>query len=156
MAVAHQSHIIHRDLKPSNILYNEESKTIKIVDFGLVKRSNIEQHITKTGCLLGSPYYMSPEQCQGNFLDGRTDIYSLGITFYQLLTGVVPFDRETPLKTLLAHLYDKIVWPTNLIFIIPFTIRRIVEKMAAKFLHDRYQNMQEIITALENYLNENN
>ncbi len=98
--------MIHRDIKPSNLLRNAEG-AVKLADFGLAKRTiGAGQHLTLTGQVVGTPYYMSPEQCQSNTLDARSDIYSLGATYYSLLTGVTPYhDIESTVQVMFAHVH---------------------------------------------------
>ncbi len=152
MAAIHTTQVIHRDLKPANILYNRQEHIAKVIDFGLVRDvglNTMSQAITRRGYILGTPYYMSPEQCEGRFMDTRTDIYSLGITFYQLLTGLVPFDKSSPIKTLLAHIREPLVWPDSIVIEIPVEVRNLIEKMTAKKASERYQNMSDIVKELD-------
>ncbi len=98
---AHRQHIVHRDLKPDNIIVTEtaEGLKVKVLDFGIAKlrdMSNTTSSITRSGTMMGTPHYMSPEQCMGEEIDGRSDIYSLGIVLYEMLTGVVPFNSNAP------------------------------------------------------------
>lgn len=150
MAAIHTTQVIHRDLKPANILYSREQHLVKVIDFGLVREIGVNQAITRKGYILGTPYYMSPEQCEGRTLDIRTDIYSLGISFYQFLTGLVPFDKSSPVKTLLSHIRDPIIWPPEIQQKIPAFILAMIERMTAKKQQDRYQNMMEIVSELQN------
>jgi serine/threonine-protein kinase len=108
---AHKMGVIHRDLKPANIFLTEhgdESDVVKVLDFGLVKNieEKPEEQLTHTGLFMGSPKYMAPEQIQGGAVDGRTDIYALGVILYEMLTGKVPFDRATSVNTLMAHVSE--------------------------------------------------
>jgi serine/threonine protein kinase len=106
MQYAHDQGVIHRDIKPSNIIYNPEKNTIKILDFGIAKLSQeANKQLTKTGTQMGTVYYMSPEQVKGEALDHRTDIYSLGVVFYQMLSGKNPYEDTTSEYAI----YDKIV-----------------------------------------------
>ena len=89
---AHKQKIVHRDIKPGNIMYNPKSKQLKITDFGIARITDAVK--TRTGSFLGSPSYMAPEQITGSKVDGRADIYSLGVSFYQLLTGQLPFNAD--------------------------------------------------------------
>ena len=98
---AHCNHVVHRDIKPANIIYDKSKNTVKVTDFGVAHVMGT--HKTKTGTILGSPSYMSPEQVQGKKVDGRADIWSLGVTLYQMLSGVLPF-RGQPLATLMYQI----------------------------------------------------
>jgi serine/threonine protein kinase len=111
---AHRLGMVHRDLKPSNILIatnDDGTESVKIADFGIAKPASSERWIdpdlTKTGAILGSPAYMSPEQCMGHVVDERSDIYSLGCLMYETLSGRSPFASDTPVKSMLRHLEDK-------------------------------------------------
>jgi serine/threonine-protein kinase len=105
---SHRQHIIHRDLKPDNIIVSAaaEGFRVKVLDFGIAKlrdMSTTSANITKTGAMMGTPHYMSPEQCMGEELDGRSDIYSLGIVLYEMLTGVVPFNSPVSSAVVVQH-----------------------------------------------------
>ncbi|RYE83341.1 MAG: serine/threonine protein kinase, partial [Myxococcales bacterium] len=102
---AHRAGIVHRDVKPSNLLRDAHG-TIKLVDFGLAKPLDGDKKITRDGVLLGSPLYMAPEQARGDAVDHRADMYSLGCTFYHLLTGAPAFDGPTPLAVVTRHVAD--------------------------------------------------
>jgi serine/threonine-protein kinase len=111
---AHAHDVVHRDLKPSNVMLipqEDGSELVKIVDFGLVKvLTDDSDHVTKEGTFLGSPRYMSPEQIAHGRVDLRTDIYSLGVILYQVLTGTLPFDSDHAVQTLMAHLHNPVPW----------------------------------------------
>src|SRR5207237_4094649 len=105
--------VIHRDLKPANIFlveHGDETDFVKVLDFGLVKNMNREgsgEDLTQTGLFMGSPKYMAPEQIRGDSVDARTDIYSLGVILYEMLTGKVPFDRPNSVNILMAHVNEE-------------------------------------------------
>ncbi len=107
---AHRGGVIHRDLKPDNINIEKVSSfdRVKVLDFGIakLKEANPEAYLTQAGTLIGTPQYMSPEQCQGKHLDPRSDIYSIGIILYEMLTGQVPFDGEAPLQVVIKQLHE--------------------------------------------------
>lgn len=158
LEAAHSQNIIHRDLKPANIMLvdDPESKqiTVRLLDFGLAKvlQSEGDSLIarTKTGEVLGTPAYMSPEQCQGHQLDAGSDIYSLGCVFYELLTGVKAFSAETPLAMMLQHLNNMprpfaAAAPQQQI---PVALETAVFKALAKKREDRYRNAREFKDAL--------
>ena len=148
MQAAHKVGLMHRDLKPHNLLYDRENHILKIIDFGMVRHVHIDKQITRPGYAIGTPYYMSPEQCLGRKGDNRSDIYSLGIIFYQLLTGVLPFEKSSAVDTLEAHIYDALTWPENAPKYVPSPFKEIIEKMLQKRPTDRYHNMQEIVNVL--------
>ena len=107
---AHAKGVIHRDLKPSNVLLDARANVF-LTDFGIAKLLESDSKYTGTGAMIGTPAYMSPEQAQGMPVDQRTDIYSLGIILYEMVTGRVPFDAETPLAIILKHLNDPLPLP---------------------------------------------
>src|SRR5262249_22826920 len=114
---AHQKGLIHRDLKPSNIILTKTESgatSVKIIDFGIAKvvSTQAEDKLTRTEEIFGSPQYMSPEQCQGDELDGRSDIYSLGCVMYEAITGRAPFVGESPIQVIVQHLNQQPV-PIN-------------------------------------------
>src|SRR5262249_38399291 len=105
LVAAHAAGLIHRDIKPANLLCFPGGVT-KLADFGLVKTlASADDSITAVGLVMGTPRYMSPEQCRGEPLDARTDLYSLGVTFYTLLTGESPFDADDRTQMMVAHSY---------------------------------------------------
>lgn len=152
---AHEKGIIHRDLKPSNLMIlKEDAINVKIVDFGISKmidKRQPSQDLTLAGDIVGSPLYMSPEQCKGDALDVRSDVYSLGCLMYQALTGIVPFEGENPLQTLGKHICDA---PRPLTTVrpeltIPAKLQSMVLKMLEKEPANRFASVQDIYTELE-------
>ncbi|MBU1319768.1 MAG: protein kinase [candidate division Zixibacteria bacterium] len=139
---AHENGIIHRDIKPSNVML-DTSRRVKITDFGIAKILG-DSKLTKTGTGVGSIHYMSPEQVEGNPVDKRTDIYSLGITLYQMLVGKVPFADDSEFVVMRAHLDQPPVPPSELRSDIPAELNRIVLKMLEKKPDDRYDSMGAI------------
>ncbi|MHC4780987.1 MAG: serine/threonine-protein kinase, partial [Planctomycetota bacterium] len=110
LAHAHEHEIIHRDIKPDNIMITEKGE-VKLADFGLARELKTDNDISQTGQILGTPYYMSPEACQAEPVDGRGDIYSLGATFYFMVTGAKPFSGNTPYEVILKHMKDPLTDP---------------------------------------------
>ncbi len=150
LAAAHECGIVHRDIKPSNIVIqnvNGGGQKVRIVDFGIAKMIDAEsQHLTKTGEVFGSPLYMSPEQCEGRTLDGRSDIYGLGVVFYQTLCGKAPLVGQTALETMRKHMTEL---PESLqknpeAGPIPLELENVIFKMMAKDRDKRYASTLEI------------
>lgn len=142
---AHKHHTIHRDIKPQNILVAEDG-TIKVTDFGIAKAANSN---TVTSTAIGSVHYISPEQAKGRFCDEKSDIYSLGITMYEMVTGQVPFDHENGVTIALMHLQNEIVPPSNLVEGIPDSLEKIILKCTMKKPEERYQTADELIEDLK-------
>jgi len=145
---AAQKQLIHRDIKPSNLMLAEDG-SVKITDFGLAKAAKAETQLTATGEVLGSPGYISPEQAQGGTLDARSDIYSLGATFYHLITGRLPFDAPTPVAMIIKHMSEPLRSPRALNAAIPYPIAACIQKMMAKRPSERFQDHDALIRELE-------
>src|SRR6266436_789516 len=136
---AHQRQLIHRDIKPSNLMLTGEG-IIKITDFGLAKAARSETKLTATGEVLGSPGYISQEQAQGGSIDARSDIYSLGATFYHLVTGKLPFEAPTPVAMIIKHLNEPLRSPRAVNPNIPYPIAAVIQRMMAKRPGERFQD----------------
>jgi eukaryotic-like serine/threonine-protein kinase len=147
LEAAHEEGVIHRDLKPQNIMIEPSGKA-SVMDFGIARSVDASQ-ITRTGALMGTPTYMSPEQAQGLKVDSRSDLYSLGIIFYELLTGRPPFLAEKPMATLLRRIHEAPVPPIAVEPAVPKRVNEIVMKMLAMNPEDRYQAAGEIVRDLE-------
>jgi serine/threonine-protein kinase len=154
---AHQVGIVHRDIKPENVMIldaGEEREFVKVLDFGIAKVRGMEERLTGMGELVGTPYYMAPEQILGETVDHRTDIYSLGGLMYKALTGEPPFPGDNPAMLVQAHLHDALLpmrrrAPT---LGIPEEAERIVAKMLEKDPARRFQSMAEVREELLRYL----
>lgn len=146
LGFAHQQGIIHRDIKPANIMLNQQGQAV-ITDFGIAQIVGSVQ-ITNSGVLMGTPSYMAPEQGLRGQCDQRSDLYSLGILFYEMLTGYTPFDADTPLAILMKHLHDPLPLPRQVDPAIPAALERIVLKALAKDVDDRFQTAEEMTAAL--------
>lgn len=146
LAHAHRHNIVHRDIKPHNILITKDNQ-VKVTDFGIAAVSSMS--ITQTGVVLGSVLYFSPEQARGTKVDHLSDLYSLGVVMYEMLTGKVPFRADTPISTALKHIQDLPKPPSQINPAIPLELERIILKLLAKKPEDRFQSAQELSDALE-------
>ena len=143
MGAAHKQDVIHRDLKPSNILMDTEG-LVKVVDFGIASASsNVDSTLTKSGAIIGTPAYLSPERAKGREADHRSDIYALGIIAYYMLTGQMPYTGE-PMSLLFQHLEGKAVPVDEVKEEVGPQINFLVQKMMAVELEDRFQTMEEV------------
>jgi serine/threonine protein kinase len=136
----HSLGILHRDLKPGNIMLREDGN-VALIDFGLAKRMRLEQEITDSGEIFGTPYYMSPEQGHGNDVDERSDVYSLGIIFYEMLTGEKPFTGDNAMGIIFKHSEAPVP-------VLPHRLSRhqsLINKLLAKKPQDRLQSAAEVL-----------
>ena len=145
---AHNNHIIHRDIKPQNIIISKEGK-VKVTDFGIVKAATSN---TITSNVMGSVHYTSPEQARGGYSDEKSDIYSLGITMFEMLTGRVPFNGETTVAIAIKHIQEELPSPKEFVPEIPTSVEQIVLKCCQKSPDRRYQSMGELIEDLKQSL----
>lgn len=145
---AHNNHIIHRDIKPQNIIISKEGK-VKVTDFGIAKAASSN---TITSNVMGSVHYTSPEQARGGFSDAKSDIYSMGITFFEMLTGRVPFNGDTTVAIAIKHIQDEMPSPREFVPEIPVSVEKIVLKCTQKSPDRRYQSMEEMIRDLKRSL----
>ncbi len=145
---AHNNHIIHRDIKPQNIIISKDGK-VKVTDFGIAKAATSN---TITSNVMGSVHYTSPEQARGGYSDEKSDIYSLGITMFEMLTGRVPFNGETTVAIAIKHIQEEMPSPKEYVPEIPNSVESIVFKCCQKSPDRRYQSMQELVTDLKQSL----
>lgn len=145
---AHNNHIIHRDIKPQNIIISKDGK-VKVTDFGIAKAATSN---TITSNVMGSVHYTSPEQARGGYSDEKSDIYSLGITMFEMLTGRVPFNGETTVAIAIKHIQEEMPSPKEYVPEIPSSVANIVLKCCQKSPDRRYQNMAELIADLKQSL----
>jgi len=145
---AHNNHIIHRDIKPQNIIISKDGK-VKVTDFGIAKAATSN---TITSNVMGSVHYTSPEQARGGYSDEKSDIYSLGITMFEMLTGRVPFNGETTVAIAIKHIQEEMPSPKEYVPEIPTSVESIVLKCCQKSPDRRYQNMKELISDLKQSL----
>lgn len=144
---AHKNNIIHRDVKPQNILVTEEG-LIKVTDFGIAK-STSSATLTNTTTIMGSAHYFSPEQAKGTLVDNRTDLYSLGVVLYEMVTGRVPFEADSPVTIALKHIQEEVVPPKQINSKIPESLNKLIIKAMEKDPGMRYQNARDIINDLQ-------
>lgn len=150
IAAAHAVGLVHRDIKPANLLRADDN-TIKVADFGLAKgASSSQQQLTMEDKIIGTPCFMSPEQCRSKHVDERSDIYALGATYYALLTAANPYrDRTSHVEIMYAHCHDRVPDALAVDPSLPKLCQRIIDKAMAKHPDDRYQTAQELQSDLE-------
>lgn len=148
LGYAHSQGVVHRDIKPSNVLIDERGDAF-LTDFGIAKLVEGTVQYTATGAIVGTPSYMSPEQGQGEPADSRSDIYSLGVMLYEMATGRVPYEAETPLAVLLKHVNAPLPPPRQLKPDVPEGVERVILKAMAKSPGSRYQTAEEMVEALQ-------
>ena len=144
---AHSQGLVHRDIKPGNIMITPEGK-VKVTDFGIVSLQNEESDITKTGSILGTASYISPEQAQGKPVSKESDLYSLGTVLYELITGRPPFEGETPISTATKHITDKPEKLSTYRVDIPKGIENAIMKLLHKYPKDRFKNAEDLRAVL--------
>lgn len=147
---AHQHGVIHRDIKPQNIFLSSDG-TIKLADFGIATFQNAG-HVTRSEVVIGSVHYMAPEISQGNPASDRSDIYSLGITFFELLTGKVPYDNESAVSVALMHIKDKFPSIKKYNPKVPDAVEEIINKACAKEPYERYVSANDMLNAVHRLL----
>lgn len=146
---AHNQHIIHRDIKPQNIIISKEGK-VKVTDFGIARATTSTQTISTN--VMGSVHYTSPEQARGGVVGERSDIYSAGVTMYEMVTGHVPFDGETTVEVAVKHLQEEFPNPSDEVRNLPYSLECIILKCTQKNTALRYKDCQELITDLKRSL----
>ena len=145
---AHERQIVHRDIKPHNVMISKDGK-VKVTDFGIAKATT---STTVSTSAMGSVHYTSPEQARGGYVDIKSDIYSVGITLYEMVTGHVPFNGETAVEVAVKHLQDEITPPSELVPDIPYSLEQIILKCTQKNSERRYENMNALIQDLKHSL----
>lgn len=143
---AHKRQVLHRDIKPENVMFHEGGKAV-LVDFGIAKEGEAESSFTQVGAVVGTPHYMSPERCMGKSTDARSDLYAMGVMFFEMLTGHKVFEGRDTFAVSYAHVYEPVppLPPEHARF------QGIINKLLAKDPNDRYQNATEMVAALKKH-----
>jgi serine/threonine-protein kinase len=143
LSFAHQNGVVHRDVKPGNVLITTAGQ-VKVTDFGIARASGSNDGLTRTGAVMGTATYFSPEQAQGLAVDGRSDVYSLGVVLYEMATGQPPFTGDSPVSTAYKHVREDVVPPSRLVPQIPAELERVILTCLAKDPADRYQSADDV------------
>ena len=149
LQAAHNHHIIHRDIKPQNIIISKDGK-VKVTDFGIARATTSTQTISTS--VMGSVHYTSPEQARGGVVDERSDIYSIGITLYEMVTGHVPFDGDSTVSVALKHLQEQITSPAEEVEDLPYSLECIIMKCTQKSPDLRYHDCASLLLDLKRSL----
>ncbi|MFZ5824988.1 MAG: Stk1 family PASTA domain-containing Ser/Thr kinase [Bacillota bacterium] len=150
LAHAHAERIVHRDIKPHNILIARDGR-VKVTDFGIARATTTDT-VTHTGSIMGSAHYFSPEQANGQPTGEKSDIYSLGVVLYEMVTGTVPFQGDSPITVALKHLRDRVVPPSELNSEVPVELDEIILEAMEKEAEDRYESAVAMRSALKRFL----
>ncbi|QIB69954.1 Stk1 family PASTA domain-containing Ser/Thr kinase [Aminipila butyrica] len=149
LSCAHKNHIIHKDVKPHNVLVTKDG-VAKITDFGIAKFVDNATIVGNADTVMGSVHYFSPEQARGGYVDEKSDIYSLGIVMYEMITGKVPFDGDNPVTVALMHMNNDILPPSQVVSGVPPILEQIIMKATDKIQVNRFKSADEMMEALKN------
>jgi tetratricopeptide (TPR) repeat protein len=148
LTYAHEQGVLHRDIKPSNFLIDLEGEVF-LTDFGLARMAESTDSTMSRDMMIGTPQYISPEQARGRALDEGTDIYSLGVVLFEMLTGKTPYDADTPYAVIHDHIFSPLPLPSEFKTDIPELVEKVVLKSLAKDRNDRFQSVEEMVSTLE-------
>ncbi|MBI5366189.1 MAG: serine/threonine protein kinase [Planctomycetes bacterium] len=148
LGAAHETGLVHRDIKPDNIMLGKDGQ-VRVMDFGLARLAGSMSRVSASGTVVGTPFYMAPEQARGKEVDGRADLYSLGVTFHELVTGAPPFRGDTPMEVMLHHLQDPPPPPRSLCPDVPESADRVIAKLLNKEPDQRYPSAGSLLTDLD-------
>ncbi len=151
LSYAHRHGVVHRDVKPSNVLITTDGQ-VKVTDFGIARAIGSDEQVTQTGLVMGTATYFSPEQAQGLPVDGRSDIYSLGVVLYEMITGQPPFSGDNPVAIAYQHVREQPPMPRSLLPEIPVDLETIIMQAMAKIPGERYGTAQELQADLERFV----
>src|SRR5579875_1077405 len=151
LASAHRHGVVHRDIKPGNVLITDDGQ-VKVTDFGIARAVNTEDSLTQTGAVMGTATYFSPEQAEGLGVDARSDIYSLGVVLFEMLTGRPPFLGDTPVSVASKHVRDVPPTPREIVETVPVELEAVVMKAMAKQPAQRYQGAEDFQADLGRFL----
>jgi beta-lactam-binding protein with PASTA domain/tRNA A-37 threonylcarbamoyl transferase component Bud32 len=151
LAYAHRHGVVHRDVKPGNVLITTDGQ-VKVTDFGIARAIGTDENVTQTGLVMGTATYFSPEQAQGHGVDGRSDVYSLGVVLYEMVTGRPPFSADTPVAIAYKHVSEVPPSPRSLVPAVPRDLEAVIGKAMAKDPALRYQTAQELQADLERFV----
>jgi beta-lactam-binding protein with PASTA domain/tRNA A-37 threonylcarbamoyl transferase component Bud32 len=143
LAFAHKNGVVHRDVKPGNVLITTAGQ-VKVTDFGIARAGGSSDNLTKTGAVMGTATYFSPEQAQGLPVDGRSDVYSLGVVLYEMATGTPPFGGDSPVSVAYKHVREEVVPPSRAVPTIPAELERVILSCLEKDPNHRYQSADEL------------
>ena len=151
LGYAHRHGVIHRDVKPGNVLITQDGQ-VKVTDFGIARAIGADEQVTQTGLVMGTATYFSPEQAQGLEVDGRSDIYSLGVVLYEMVTGRAPFTGETPVAIAYQHVREQPASPRSINPAIPSALEAIILQAMAKLPADRFRSADEMRADLDRFV----